>query len=52
MNHKNYFEDMFESMPDYRKLVLLMFSIKSDAYLLYQKTSIYLVFQKRYDMSL
>ena len=25
MNYENYFEDMFESIPDYRKMVLLIF---------------------------
>ena len=32
MNHVNYFKDLFESIPDYRKI--LMFSIKNDADLL------------------
>ena len=30
MNNTNYFEDLFESITDYRKIVLLMFSIKND----------------------
>ena len=30
MNYENYFKDMFESIPDYRKMVLLMFLIKKD----------------------
>ena len=30
MNYENYFEDMFESLTDYRKLVLLTFLIKND----------------------
>ena len=30
MNYENYFKDMFESMPDYRKLVLLIFLNKND----------------------
>ena len=34
MNHVNYFKDLFESIPDYRKIVLLMFLIQNDADLL------------------
>ena len=30
MNYENYFKDIFESNPDYRKIVFLMFSIKND----------------------
>ena len=30
MNHSNYFEDIFESILDYRKLVLLKFLIKNN----------------------
>ena len=30
----NYFEDMFESIPDYRKIVLLIFLIQNDKNLL------------------
>ena len=30
----NYFRDLFESIPDYRKIVLLMFLIKDDKNLL------------------
>ena len=30
MNCSNYFKDKFESIPDYRKIVLLMFLIKND----------------------
>ena len=30
MNWENCFKDIFESNPDYRKMVLLMFSIKND----------------------
>ena len=30
MNSVNYSEDLFESIPDYRKIVLLMFLIKND----------------------
>ena len=30
MKCENYFKDMFESIPDYRKIVLLMFLIKND----------------------
>ena len=34
MNNSNYFRDIFESIPDYRKIVLLMFLIKNDKKLL------------------
>ena len=30
MDNSNYFEDLFQSLPDYRKIVLLMFLIKND----------------------
>ena len=30
MDIKNYFEDLFESIPNYRKIVLLMFLLKND----------------------
>ena len=36
MNSANYFEDLFESIPDYKKIVLLMFLIKNDVNLLYE----------------
>ena len=31
MDHVNYFKNLFESIPDYRKVVLLVFSIKNDS---------------------
>ena len=34
MNNTNYFKDLFESIPDYRKIVLLLFLIKNDKDLL------------------
>ena len=34
MNNSNYFIDMFESIPDYRKIVLLIFLIQNDKNLL------------------
>ena len=34
MNKINYFKDLFESIPDYRKIVLLLFLIKNDKDLL------------------
>ena len=37
MNNSNYFGDIFESIPDYRNLVLLMFSIKNNKDLLLEK---------------
>ena len=36
MNNVNYFEDLFESIPDYKKIVLLMFLIKNDVNFLYE----------------
>ena len=35
MNNVNFFTDLFESLPDYKKIVLLMFSIKNDGNFLY-----------------
>ena len=34
MDNENYFKDMFESIPDYRKIVLLLFLIQNDKKLL------------------
>ena len=34
MDHVNYFKDMFDLIPDYRKIVILMFLIKNDVDLL------------------
>ena len=34
MDNINYFKELFESIPDYRKIVLLMFLIKDDKNLL------------------
>ena len=34
MNNVNYFEDLFEAILDYRKIVLLVFLIKNDINLL------------------
>ena len=36
MNIVNYFKDLFESIPDYKKIVLLMFLIKNDVNFLYE----------------
>ena len=36
MDNINYFEDLFESMPDYKKIVLLMILIKNDVNFLYE----------------
>ena len=30
MDYENYFKDMFESLPDYGKIVLLMYLIQND----------------------
>ena len=29
MNNSNYFKDIFKSIPDYRKIVLLIYSIQN-----------------------
>ena len=34
MNNINYFKELFESIPDYRKIVLLIFLIQNDKNLL------------------
>ena len=34
MNNSNYFKDIFESIPDYRKIVLLIYLIQNDKDLL------------------
>ena len=34
MNYENYFKDLFESIPEYRKIVLLIFLIQNDKNLL------------------
>ena len=36
MNKINYFKDLFESIPDYKKIVLLLFLIKNDVNFLYE----------------
>ena len=36
MKHENYFKDMFETVPDYKKIVLLIFSIQNYKLLLKQ----------------
>ena len=36
MNSENYFQHLFESIPDFKKIVLLMFLIKNDVNLLYE----------------
>ena len=36
MNKVNYFTDLFESIPDYKKIVFLMFVIKNDFNFLYE----------------
>ena len=36
MNNVNYFEDLYGSIPDYKKNVLLMFLIKNDVNFLYE----------------
>ena len=38
-NYENYFKGMFESIPDYRKLVILMFLIQKDKNLLKERAS-------------
>ena len=36
MDNITYFKDLFESKPDYRRIVLLMFLIKNDVNFLYE----------------
>ena len=36
MDNVNYFTDLFESIPDYKKIVLLMFLIQNDKKLLHE----------------
>ena len=36
MNYENFFKDMFESIPDYRKIVLLIFIFQIDKKSLYE----------------
>ena len=36
MDNVNYFKDLFESIPDYKKIILLIFIIKNDVNLLYE----------------
>ena len=36
MNNISYFKDLFESIPDYKKIVLLMSLIKNDVNFLYE----------------
>ena len=36
MNEEDYIKDLFDSIPDYRKIVLLMFLIKNDNDLLHE----------------
>ena len=36
MNNLNYFTDFSESIPDYKKIVLLMFLIENDVTFLYE----------------
>ena len=36
MNHENYFKDIFESIHDYRKIVLLIFLIQNNKNLLHE----------------
>ena len=37
MNNSNYFTDIFESIPDYRKIVLLIFLIQNEKNLLNER---------------
>ena len=36
MNNVNYFKELLESIPDYKKIVLLMFLIENDVNFLYE----------------
>ena len=37
MDNVNYFKDLFESIPDYRKIILLIFLIQNDKNLIKEK---------------
>ena len=37
MDHYNYFKELFESIPDYRKIVSIMFLIDNDVDLLLER---------------
>ena len=56
MNVVKYFEDLFESIPNFRKIVLLMFLIRNDVNLLYEcgflKEDIHYLYQKFRDILL
>ena len=36
MNNVIYFKELFEEIPDYKEIVVLMFLIKNDVYFLYE----------------
>ena len=36
MNNVNFFTDLFDSIPDYKKIILLLFFIKNDVNFLYE----------------
>ena len=40
MKNVNFLKDLFESIPDYKKIVLLMFLIKNDVSFLYERGSL------------
>ena len=56
MNNVKFFEDLFESIPDYRKILLIMFLIKNDVNLLYEsgflKGAIHYLYKKIRDILL
>ena len=56
MNNVKYFEDLFESIPDYRKIVLLLFLIENDVNSLYEcgfkKGNIHYLYKKFRDILL
>ena len=56
MDNIKYFEDLFESIPDFRKIVLLLFLIKNDVNLLYEwgfmKGDIHYLYKKFRDILL
>ena len=36
MSNENYYRDLFESIPEYKKIVLLIFLIQNDKDILYE----------------
>ena len=43
MDNRNYFKDLFESKPDYRKIVLMRFLTTNDLHLLHERGSLKMI---------